>query len=266
MKTWQKYLFYIVPIILIGLILYYFADIVTYIVLAWVVSMIGAPLHGFLNKYMNSGLASGLTLLIFTLFLVLLVRLFVPPILKQAKNLAGLDYNKMISGLEEPINDAKLWLENKGLMSQELAELPIETEEKPNLQTTVIRLDSILHNQGDTLTDTSIDLLIDINLPPTQNQTDPTESKDEYLLGLRDNIFEVFNPSQIPKLIGSFFGFFGNILIMVMSVFFIAFFFLKEKGLFSRMVSSLVPNTECSFNGFLFCCFKFDSIHRSTFR
>jgi len=42
--------------------------------------------------------------------------------------------------------------------------------------------------------------------------------------------------------LGSFVGFFGNILFTLMSVFFIAFFFLKENGLFTRMVSYLVPN------------------------
>lgn len=243
MKTWQKSLIYVAPFIVIGLILYFFSDIVNYIILAWVLSMIGAPIHNLLNKYMNSSLAAGLTLLFFTLFLVLMVRLFVPPLLNQAKNLAGLDYNKMISGLDEPINDAKAWLETKGLITHELeSTIEDEPEESDRLRTSVIRLDSLLKIQGDTLADTGIDFVINIQNPEEKSKVIPVESKQDYLLGLKDNFFEVFNPSQIPKFLGSFFSFFGNILVLLMSVFFIAFFFLKEKGLFSKMVSGLIPN------------------------
>jgi len=247
MKVWQKYTIYAIPLLIAGALLIYFSDIVTYIILAWVVSMIGAPIHRRLSKskYIGSGMAAGLTLALFGLFCMLTIMLFIPPLLDQAKNLAGLDYQKIVKGLEEPIGDVEAWFAEKGLMApeMEIAEVAAEPKNNAELQTTVIRLDSLLKSQGDTLSDTGIDLVINVNNPQL-NEPAPVKESDDWLIDVRDNIFEKFNPAQIPKILGSFFGFFSNILITLLSVFFIAFFFLKEKGLFSRMASTLVPNGQ----------------------
>ena len=242
MKSWQKYTIYALPVLLAGALLYYFADIVSYIIMAWVVSMIGAPLHKFLTKFMSKSLASGITLLVFSLFIFLLVRLFVPPLLAQAKNLAGLDYQKIMAGLEEPVSDVKLWLEEKGLSAPELTVEAMIDAEDHQLETTIIQLDSLLRTQGDTLSDTGIDLVININSP--EHPTPITEESGDYITGFKNNIFESFNPAKIPQLLGSFVGFFGNILVTLLSVLFIAFFFLKEKGLFTKMTSVLAPNGQ----------------------
>ncbi len=244
MAQLKKYLLYGIPIIIVGAILIYFSEIVGYIVMAWVVSMIGAPLNNFLSKFLSKGMAAGLTLVVFSLLLLIVVRILVPPLVNQAKNLAGLDYEKMISGLEEPIQDVNNWLIDKGLIAPEIIEeIPEETSTEETIQTSVIKLDSILRTEGDTLSDDGLDLVINI-IPPSEVEVQPQseDSSTDLLLGVKNNIFEKFNPSKIPKLLGSFVGFFGNILIALLSIFFIAFFFLKEKGLFTKMVSFLVPN------------------------
>ncbi len=244
MPMLRKYTLYAIPFIIVGALFYFFADIVSYIIMAWVVSMIGAPLNNFLGRFMSKSLSAGLTLFVFGLGVLLLVRILFPPLIDQAKNLAGLDYQKIMAGLEEPIGDVKAWLDEKGLMAPELD--PTENnEQQPNqeLQTTVVRLDSLLRLQGDTLSDTGIDLVINVNQPPVALVEEKTDSKDIFT-GFKDNMFDFFNPAKIPKLLGSFVGFFGNILITLLSVFFIAFFFLKEKGLFTKMVTFLVPNGQ----------------------
>ena len=77
--------------------------------------MIGAPLYRVLNKLVKkSGLAAGLTLMIMTLGLIILLRIFIPPLFDQARNLAGIDYEKILVGLEEPIGDIKGWMGDKG--------------------------------------------------------------------------------------------------------------------------------------------------------
>ena len=187
--------------------------------------MIGAPLNGFLSKFMGKGMAAGLTLTVFALFILLMMRILIPPLVDQARNLAGLDYEKIISGLEEPISDVKGWLEDKGLISPHIP-MPNETEveDESDLRTTVVRLDSLLKVQGDTLTDTGVDLVINVSTPPDNVTPETSNNSDDLLLGVKNNIFDLFNPAQIPKLLGSFVGFFGNILVTLLSVFFIAFF------------------------------------------
>ncbi len=245
-KTWQKYALTIVPFLLVGAVLMYFGDIVSYIILAWVVSMMGRPLFNFFNKYLGSSFSAGLTLLIFSLLLFLLLRLFIPPLVNQAKNIAGVDYHKVVAGLEEPISDFKLWLTEKGILHEDVIEdvmdSPEETKVKPI--TTFVDIDSLIQKTvvGDSLLSTNINLLIQLDQPEQEKQIQNKE--ENYLEGIRNNIFETFNPSKISNLISSLVGFFGGIMITILSVFFIAFFFLKEKGLFTKMVSFLVPNHQ----------------------
>ena len=246
MKTWQKYTIAIAPILIIGVILYFFSDIVSYIIMAWVVSMIGAPLYRLLNKFFKSGLSAGLTLTILFFFMVLMVRLFVPPLFQQAKNLAGIDYEKLIDGLEEPINDTKIWLVDKGLIEDDTNhEVSIETEKEQtgSYITHVIDIDSLLNDRGDTLQSGNINLLVNIE----HNEPEPTDTEmleNSYFNRLKNSVVSVLNPSKIPQLLSSVMGVFGGFAIALMSVLFIAFFFLKERGLFTKMVSSFVPNNQ----------------------
>jgi predicted PurR-regulated permease PerM len=208
--------------------------------------MIGAPLNKFLNKFLGDGLSAGLTLLVFGILLLLLLRIFIPPLISQAKNLAGIDYNKVLEGLEEPLSDVKQWFNDKGIINAEDLDhiSSIGDPVTPQYYTELVNVDSILHinNLGDTLSTQQINLLIQIDNP------DKTDGEDQpngnYFEGMRSNIFEMFNPSQISKLLGSLVGFFGGFVVTILSVFFIAFFFLKEQGLFTKMVSFLVPNNQ----------------------
>ena len=245
-KTWQKYTITIVPLIIIGAILMYFSEIVGYIIMAWVVSMIGAPLYRLLNRFLSNGLSAGLTLLVFSLVTLLMLRIFIPPLISQAKNLAGIDYHKIMEGLEEPITDTKKWFVDNGILEDDSIDLMTtgEDSQEDDYYTKVIDIDSILsvNQMGDSMLSQNINLLVHIDHPDNNKMV--VEDEVGYFEGLRSNLFEIFNPSQIPKLLGSLVGFFGGIVISILSVFFISFFFLKEQGLFTKMVSYLVPNRQ----------------------
>jgi len=245
-KTWQKYAITIVPLIIIGAILMYFSEIVGYIIMAWVVSMIGAPLYRLLNRFLSNGLSAGLTLLVFSLVTLLMLRIFIPPLISQAKNLAGIDYHKIMEGLEEPITDTKKWFVDNGILEDDSIDLMTtgEDSQEDDYYTKVIDIDSILsvNQMGDSMLSQNINLLVHIDHPDNNKMV--VEDEVGYFEGLRSNLFEIFNPSQIPKLLGSLVGFFGGIVISILSVFFISFFFLKEQGLFTKMVSYLVPNRQ----------------------
>ena len=246
-KTWQKYLLAIIPLVVLIILFHYFGDIVCYIMMAWVVSMVGAPIYSLLNRFFGSAMSAASTLFLLLLCFVLFLRIVVPPLVNQAKQLAEIDYERMMTGLEEPMNDFENWLGGVGLITEADTATHTHTEfdHSKLIHTEVIKLDSLLLNNADSLNDTNINLLINIHQeePPSELE-EHTDPEVPFLQKLRDDAFKILDPSQIPKILGSFVGFFGGVLVALMSVLFIAFFFLKEKGLFVRMVSLLVANDK----------------------
>ena len=103
MNNWSRYLAIAISLLLIGTVFYYFSDIVAYVLVAWVLSMIGQPINAFYKKYLKlgGGGSAGMTLVTFIFLLTGLVWLFVPSIVKQAQNLAGIDYESLVESLEE---------------------------------------------------------------------------------------------------------------------------------------------------------------------
>jgi predicted PurR-regulated permease PerM len=97
-------------IILAGTLLYYFREIVTYVLIAWVVSMLGQPLMKALRKvrigkhqFLPPSVSASLVLLFFIFLAMGLVSIFVPLVVEQANNLSGLDVNAFITGLQQPL-------------------------------------------------------------------------------------------------------------------------------------------------------------------
>jgi predicted PurR-regulated permease PerM len=248
LKFDKKYLLALLPLALVSGLLYYFSDIATYVVLAWALSMVGAPIVMKLRKYLGKNVAAGITVGLFVLLIGLILWIFIPPLLQQAKNLTTVDYNKMIGGLEQPINDWNQWLVNRGLMEDralKITEVFVEPilEKKPIVATQVIPLDSLLNDS--TKVGTNIALVINIDneaIYHEQSKLDNVTGDEDGLLDIHKGIYKYFNPSIIPSIFSSFVGFFGNILVAIMSILFIAFFFLKEQGLFNNMITSVFPN------------------------
>lgn len=248
MKFNLKYLIALIPILLVSGIIYYLSDIVTYILLAWVISMIGAPVVVFLRKFLNKNIAAILTLSLFVLSFLLLVWIFVPPLVNQVENLSKVDYNRVVVALEEPIKDWEKWLVDKKLMIDQ--DSIIENKNTPaNNQNALIShqilIDSV-DNQNDSLHQKirSINLLVNINSEnPNQNikLQDEQLSEKDFFERLKNMITDYLNPSNIQSIFGSTVNAFGNIVVGVFSVFFIGFFFLREQGLFDNIITALVP-------------------------
>jgi len=208
--------------------------------------MVGAPINNFLRRWIGASGAAVTTILTFSFTFLAILYLFIPPIVQQARNLARVDYAKVINSFEEPINDWNEWLIKRGILEenkpQEIAVVDIQKKE-PLSHVEIISLDSILHREDSSRTGINIIVNIpkqEINFNDNQNQE--VLSEGTFFERVRQNILTFFNPSQIPKVFSSIMGALGNIMVTIMSVFFIAFFFLKEQGLFTKMVESLVPN------------------------
>ena len=104
--------------IVVGIYLVYKqSDIVSYVLIAWVLSLVGRPIIGFLRRILTfkrfkpgNGLLALLTMLIFLLGIALVFWLFVPMVITQANNLSKVDINTLNQTLHIPLNEFKNWL------------------------------------------------------------------------------------------------------------------------------------------------------------
>jgi predicted PurR-regulated permease PerM len=122
----------VVAVLAIG---YYFADILTYILLAWVLSMLGRPVMDFLQKrvryrsfHLGPTGAAVLTIAGFYLALAGVLMLFVPSIVGQARNLAGVDYQALGEKLRVPFADLDESMHRIGLLKPDES-LAVRTQE-----------------------------------------------------------------------------------------------------------------------------------------
>ncbi|MBK7334824.1 MAG: AI-2E family transporter [Saprospirales bacterium] len=105
--------------------IYYFSNIVVYVAIAWVLSLMLGPLVSFFTRNLRIGkfklgvtFSAALTMIIFLAGLSLLLTLFIPLIVTQANNLAGVDYKSIATALQEPLSHLNQWLINRGLVEQ----------------------------------------------------------------------------------------------------------------------------------------------------
>jgi predicted PurR-regulated permease PerM len=108
--TWiSRNFLYLLGTLVLGVAIWYFSDIVTYLLLAWVLSLLGQPLMLFFLKRFRVGRfrvgptgAALLTMLVFFLIIAGLLLLFVPTIVGQARNLAQIDYVALGEKFRDP--------------------------------------------------------------------------------------------------------------------------------------------------------------------
>ncbi len=105
-------------------VVWYFSNIIAYILIAWVLSMLGRPLMVFFQKRVRVGRfhmgpvsAALMTILTFYTALAGILLLFVPTILAQARNLASADYDAIGQRLRDPFYYLDGQLHQIGLLS-----------------------------------------------------------------------------------------------------------------------------------------------------
>lgn len=123
MSNLNRNLLWGLGILLLGATAYYFSDILTYILIAWVLSMLGRPLFVWFKKRIKVGkmrvgdsTASLLTILSFYLILGGLLYMFVPTIVSQARNLAGVDYGALGERMRAPFYNLDVQLHQLGIL------------------------------------------------------------------------------------------------------------------------------------------------------
>jgi predicted PurR-regulated permease PerM len=123
MSSLNKNFLWTIGIALLGLILWYFADIFTYLLIAWVLSMLGKPLMAFfiqklrIGKYnMGRTAAALLTIMVFYAAIAGLILLFVPTIVEQARNLSSVDYTALGDKLRGPFFNLDVQMHKIGVL------------------------------------------------------------------------------------------------------------------------------------------------------
>lgn len=272
-NLWTKYSKYIgiaFTILVLWFFMSWFSDIVSWIVIAWILSLLGSPIMKFLGRFkikkyqLPASLRALMVLVFFYAIFGLFFALFVPVIVQQGRNLAKVDYQTLMTSLEEPISHFNDWLIDKGLSDGEKWHLSGKDslalglngnnnpEEHLILKKTVIHVDSILQKNGDTTTQTNIGLDIHLTLDDVEDHTNGSARKHSHVRSegsvfeqIRKNVFQYFSPSQlVTKIVFYTVNLFGNFLVLISSVTFIAFFFLKDEELFGRVIKAAVPNQQ----------------------
>ena len=238
-------------------ICYYFSDIIAWVILGWVISLIGSPLMKLLGRIqigkrpISSSIRALITLLVFYLIAGAFISIFIPVVIQQGRNLANVDYVTMMNSLEEPISHVNDWMVENGIVEDDYAyidstSLPEKSDEE-SVITTFIRLDSL--NQIDSTTRPTIQLNIVLNTDELEekNSSPIVNRHDHPIDKLKKQLFHWISPSQLfTKAVLYSVNIFGNFLILLTSVTFIAFFFLKDEKLFGNGIKIVVPNQHFS--------------------
>lgn len=242
-----RYIVIAISVIVVLGIMYYFSNLVAYIILAWSLSMLGSPIFRFFKRFLGKNISAVVTLFIFMLFGGIMMWIFIPPLLQQARNISNIDYAQAIQAIEEPINDWQAMLEKRGFIKtfepDTLERVPvIEEAEEPFAEAQVLYLDSLIRNDS---TLTGMTIVVNVNEAEHQHQPEVVieeQENDSFFDIAKKNIISLVNPKRIQNILGGMVGFLGNMLIGVFSILFIAFFFLREQGLFTGMITNLVPD------------------------
>ncbi|HMG13939.1 MAG TPA: AI-2E family transporter [Saprospiraceae bacterium] len=125
MKWNARTLAIFVGVVIFFFLLYYFSDIVSFILIAWVLSLIARPFTRMLKRILSWGkfvpgnsMVALITMLVFLFLIVLVGWLFIPLVVDQANNLSHVDLNAINRTLQVPLAELKTWLVNYRLIDQ----------------------------------------------------------------------------------------------------------------------------------------------------
>jgi len=109
MSKTARYIFTAIGLVLLGFILWYFKNIVIYVLVSLVLALLGRPIFDLLGKFrirkfkLPAALRSVITLLILIFFIIIFFGIFIPLIVNKANELSKLDIQSIVASLQEPL-------------------------------------------------------------------------------------------------------------------------------------------------------------------
>lgn len=120
-----KYIVGIVGIILLVFGVWYFRNIVAYILISAAISIVGQPIVRFIseikvrNYALPRGVSAGITLAFLWLIIIVFFRVFIPLILLEANELSSINVNDLYFRFSEPLDDLLGYLQKTGVVKSE---------------------------------------------------------------------------------------------------------------------------------------------------
>jgi len=141
MKSSGKYILGLLTIALAGLFVWFFFEIVVWILIALILSIMGRPMVNFLESIhirkvrIPQNLAVFISLFILILLFAGTISLLMPFLIHQTESITRLDYNLLSAALDKPIHFIEEQLTSLGIMTQnETLDILINTKLKILLQ------------------------------------------------------------------------------------------------------------------------------------
>jgi predicted PurR-regulated permease PerM len=142
MSKTTRYIFTAIGLVLLGFILWYFKNIVIYILLSLVLSLLGRPIFDLLGRIrirkrcLPAAVRSAITLIILIFVILTFFGIFVPLIVNKTYELSNLDTQKLVAGLQEPLGDLEKLLSRYKVLPQggfSINELALKITSKINI-------------------------------------------------------------------------------------------------------------------------------------
>jgi len=137
-KNWftPRSLLVVAGLILLGFLVWRFSNIVAYILIASVLSLIARPLVSLMGRirigkwHLPASLRAFLTLIVIWLFFFGFFRLFIPLVAAEAQDLSSIDTQLVIDEFEEPILRLEAWVDKLKLGGDEPFSLREELQDQ----------------------------------------------------------------------------------------------------------------------------------------
>jgi|GEM_PF-20460 len=231
-------------------ILWYFKWVTIYILMGVVFSLMGRPLFHVLEKVrfgrfkIPNFVNAILSLLSIWIVLGGIIAMLVPLLIREGDRLSKIDPDVILKEIEDPLRNTISTLEKYGVVeiTDTSGSTPVHIHERTVVVTMVkdsvdsagrpvpYKVDTVSsHNTIGSLKD----------LPKDSTATEVKQTEVQRIL--TKYVKRIVDFAQIQNFFGSVLGMIANILAAVAASTFIAFFFLKDKNLFSNIVLALVP-------------------------
>lgn len=239
---------------LVAFILWYFLSVTIYIVCGVILSLVARPLYIQLEKIkIGKFKIPGSVNALISIFLIWGVlggigALTVPLIVREGAKVSKTDPEKLIAQLEKPINQLIKEAESLGMISFDT----VDSSQTPSPEKVVERVivyklpcDSIYNLGG--IVEPEIDTMVKTTttIPPIKTDTTIAPSgiykRKEIEAMIKNYGISHLSAKKISKWFSSTFMAIGNILATIVSATFLAFFFLRDKGLFQNIVTTIMP-------------------------